>query len=139
MIDLRKQFFDILLEMAKQDEKIILLTGDLGYSFCEKFQNELPKQFLNCGCIEQTMTGIGAGMALAGLKPYLYSNAIFILMRNYEQVRDDIAYNNLNVKLIGTGASGFLGFTHNLLGTENERDLLKNLPIIVLFQRMRRD
>lgn len=133
MADLRKAFFDKLLEVAKKDEKVILITGDLGYSFIEKFQQELPKQYLNCGCMEQAMTGIGAGMALAGYKPYLYSGAIFILMRNYEQVRDDIAYNNLPVTIVGTKSSGFLGFTHNLQGTENVNDLLKNLPNIKAF------
>ena len=129
MSDLRKAFFDEMCEIAKNDKDVILITGDLGYSFIEKYAEKYPDQFLNCGCMECSMIGIAAGMAIAGKKPYVYSGAIFALMRPYEFVRDDVAYNNLNVKIIGTGASGFLGFTHNLLGTENEEDLLKNLPI----------
>lgn len=128
MADLRRVFFDVLLGLAKTDRDVYLLTGDLGFSFCERFQDELPDQFINCGIAEQNMIGIAAGLAIAGKKPYCYSGAIFVIMRPYEFVRDDVAYNNLNVKLIGTGASGFLGFSHNLLGQENERDLLKNLP-----------
>ena len=130
MSDLRKAFWSTMCELAEKDKDVILITGDLGYSFDKEYRERFPKQYLNAGCIEQTMIGIAAGMAIAGKKPYVYSGAIFVLMRPYEQVRDDIAYNDLNVKLIGTGASGFLGFTHNLGILENEKDLLKNLPNI---------
>jgi len=129
MSDLRSQFFTELLKLAKKDKKIHCLTGDLGFSFVEEYQKALPGQFTNCGIAEQNMIGVAAGMAIKGKRPYCYSGLIFLLMRAYEQVRDDICYNNLPVKLVGTGASGFLGFTHNLQGTENEEDLLKNLPI----------
>jgi transketolase len=132
-MDFRRQFFNQMCELAEKDKDVILLTGDLGYSFCEEYAHKFPKQFINCGCIEQSMVGIAAGMVLGGKKPYVYSGTIFLLMRAYEQVRDDVAYNNLNVKLIGTGASQFLGFTHNLQGNENEQDLLKNLPNIKSF------
>jgi len=133
MSDLRQSFFNILLEKAKKDKSIHLLVGDLGFSFMEKFQQELPEQFTNCGIAEQNMIGLASGMAIAGKRPYCYSGLIFLLMRAYEQIRVDVAYNNTNVKLIGTGASPFLGFTHNLQGTENEEDLLKNLPNIQRF------
>ena len=114
-------------------KRIHLLVGDLGFSFMEKFQNEIPKQFTNVGIAEQNMVGLAAGMSIAGKRPYCYSGAVFLLMRAYEFIRDDVAYNNTNVKLVGTGASGFLGFTHNLGEKENEEDLLKNLPNIKRF------
>jgi len=114
--------------MARKDKDIILLTGDLGYNFIEEFQKELPDQFINCGIAEQNMVCVAGGLALAGKKPWCYSGTIFMLMRPYEQIRN-ICYNNLNVKFIGTGASQFLGFSHNMQGSENENDLLKNLPI----------
>ncbi len=126
---MRKQFVKTLIELAEKDKDIILLTGDLGFSFLEAFRDKLPNQFINCGIAEQNMVGIAAGLAITGKKPYCYSNAIFLLMRAYEQVRNDICYNNLNVKLIGTGAGGFLGFTHNMF-PENEENLLKGLPNI---------
>jgi transketolase len=128
MPDLRKQFFSEMDKLADKDKDVILIVGDLGYSFMEDFAAKHPEQYINFGISEQAMIGVAAGLALGGKKPYVYSGAIFILMRPYEQVRDDVCYNNLNVKLVGTGASGFLGFTHNLMGTENEEDLLKNLP-----------
>ena len=130
MSDLRKDFWNLMCEIAEKDKDVILITGDLGYSFDVEFKKRFPNQYLNAGCAEQSMVGIAAGMALAGKKPYVYSGTVFLLMRAYEQVRDDVAYNNLNVKLIGTGASGFLGFTHNMGVLENEQDLLKNLPNI---------
>lgn len=133
MTDLRQAFFDELLKIAKKDKKVHLLVGDLGYSFMEKFQKELPKQFTNVGIAEQNMIGVASGMAIAGKKPYCYSGAVFICCRAYEFLRDDVCYNNLDVKLIGTGASGFLGFTHNFYGKENEEDLLKNLPNLMRF------
>jgi transketolase len=133
MTDLRQFFFDTLLEIAREDCNVILLTGDLGFSFIERFQAELPLQFINCGIAEQNMVGVAAGLALGGKKPYCYSGAVFMTMRPYEFIRDDVAYNNLNVKMIGTGAGGFLGFSHNMLDSENERDLLKNLPNLSIY------
>lgn len=132
-MDLRKAFFDNLLEMAKADKDILLLVGDLGYSFMEEFQKELPDQFINCGIAESNMIGVASGLAMSGKKPYCYSGSIFLIMRAYEFIRNDVCYNNTNVKLIGTGASPFLGFTHNLGEKENEEDLLKNLPNIQRF------
>lgn len=135
-MDLRKEFFKNITELAFADPDVILLTGDLGYSFCEEYQRRRPGQFINCGIAEQNMVGMAAGLALGGKKPYVYSNAIFLLMRAYEQVRDDVAYNNLPVKLIGTGAAGFLGFSHNLGANESEPQLLNGLPNIMQFYPM---
>jgi transketolase len=85
------------------------------------------------------MVGIASGMVLGGKKPYVYSGSVFLIARAYEQIRDDICFNNLDVKLIGTGASGFLGFTHNWTGSENEEDLLKNLPNLQRFYPQNRE
>jgi transketolase len=98
----------------------------------ETYATKYPEQFLNVGASEQHMIGMAQGLALGGKKPYCYSGTIFALMRPYEQVRH-LAYNNLDVKIVGTCASPFLGFSHNLQGTENEEDLLKNLPNIKRF------
>ncbi|MCK9370396.1 hypothetical protein M0R04_10850 [Candidatus Dojkabacteria bacterium] len=128
MPDLRKDFFEIMCELAEKDKDIIVLVGDLGYNFYEDFAKRFPEQFINAGCAEQNMIGVAAGLALGGKKPFVYSGSIFLASRGHEFIRDDVAYANLNVKLVGTGASGFLGHTHNWQGTENELDLLKNLP-----------
>lgn len=128
----RKAFMDTLTELAERDKSIILIVGDVGFSFIDKFRKKYPKQFFNCGIMEQTMIGVATGMANAGMKPYVYTMKNFILLRPLEQVRNDICYGNVNVKLLGVGGSEaykFLGMSHNLYG-EEEKDLLKNLPNI---------
>jgi len=130
MSDLRQAFFDEMEVLAKEDENVIVLVGDLGYSFCEGYKERYPEQFINAGAAEQNMVGVAAGLAIAGMRPYVYSGAIFAIMRPYEFIRDDVAFNNLNVKIIGTGASDFLGFTHVLGDTEDEVAMVNTLPNI---------
>jgi transketolase len=127
---MRKTFVDSLIKLAKKDKKIILLTGDLGWPYLTEFKKVLPKQFINCGVIEQTMVGIAAGLALGGKKPYVYSSTNFLVFRAYEQIRNDICYQNLDVKLIGAAGGmqyNFLGFSHNL-EEEEDRKVLEHLP-----------
>lgn len=127
---LRKSFIETLSKLAQEDPKVILVIGDVGFSFLEPFRDQLPKQFLNTGAMEQSMMGIAVGLANAGYKPYVYTMTNFVLLRPYEQVRNDICYGNANVKLFavkGSSAYKFLGMSHNLYGTE-EFDLLKGLP-----------
>lgn len=128
-MDSRKQFFKTLSELAETDKDVMFLTGDLGFSFFEEYRDKYPDQFINCGIMEQTMVGIAAGLALGGKKPYCYSTAPFITYRVLEQIRDDVCYNNLNIKLIGVYMSGFIGFTHT---TYNDEDLhlFEKLPNI---------
>ncbi len=133
MPDLRKQFVDNLMELAENDLTIYLLAGDLGFNFLERFAEKFPDQYINCGIAENNMIGVAAGLALNAKKPYCYSNAIFLLGRAHEFVRDDVAYNNLNIKLIGTGAAGFLGFSHNLGENESEKNWLQGMPNIQQF------
>jgi len=127
---MRKLFFKYLNKLMQKDKKIVFLTDDLGFSFFEEIRDRFPDRFFNCGVIEQAMVGIAAGLALSGKKPYCYSTIPFLVYRALEQIRNDVCYQNLNVKLVGTAISGFVGFTHSLEGRENEEDLLKNLPHI---------
>ena len=129
----RGVFMEKLEELVKNDPKIILIVGDVGFSYMAEFQKKYPNQYINTGVMEQTFMGMAAGLAQSGWKPYVYSMVPFIIMRNYEQLRNDVCYANANVKLIGAVGNvhyRFQGMSHNLLGTENEEDLLKNLPNI---------
>jgi len=132
-MDLRKSFVDNLIKLAERDKKIILFTCDLGFSFLERFAEKFPNRYKNMGICEQNAIGVAAGLALGGFKPYVYSNAIFLLMRAYEQVRDEVCYNNLGVILCGTGASGFLGFSHNCNPANEDELILKHLPNLQLY------
>lgn len=105
------------------------MVGDLGFSFVEEFAKTLPKQFLNVGIAEQNMVSMAVGMAMSGKKPYCYSGAVFLTHRALEQIRN-ACYNNANIKLIGTGASQFLGFSHNFSDKENEIEILNKFPNI---------
>ena len=131
----RKVFIETLSELARKDPKVILIVMDVGFSYVEDFAKEFPDQFLNLGVTEQAATSIAAGMALSGMKPYLYSMIPFVTMRNYEQLRNDICYHNANVKVIGVQGSThykFLGFSHNIVNDEDIK-IVSHLPNIYCF------
>ena len=115
---MRTTFVKTLIELARKDDRIFLLTPDMGYSVLESFRDEFPDRFLNTGIAEQNTIGVAAGLALTGKIVYVYSIIPFVTMRCYEQVRLDLAYNNANVKLIGIGAGltyGSLGASHHAI------------------------
>lgn len=129
---MRKTFITKLTELAERDPKVILIVGDVGFSFMEPFMERFPNQFLNCGIMEQSMLGIAAGLAAQGWKPYVYTMTNFILLRPLEQLRNDICYANANVKLFGVKGGPsykFLGFSHNMTARET-RGILHHLPNI---------
>lgn len=113
---MRTAFIETLCELAEQDERIWLLTGDLGYSVLERFAQRFPDRFVNVGVAEQNMTGVAAGLALCGKIVFTYSIANFPTMRCLEQIRNDVCYHNLNVKIVAVGgglAYGSAGYTHH--------------------------
>lgn len=113
---MRNTFINSLLEYAKNDKDIILLSGDLGLGCLDEFIEVLPSQFINCGISEQNMISVAAGLAIEGKKVFVYSIANFPTMRCLEQVRNDCAYHNVNVNIIGVGAGfsyGALGMSHH--------------------------
>ncbi len=129
---MRKTFIDTLTQLARQDKDIMLLTGDLGFSVFEDFAKEFPNRFINCGVMEQSMISIAAGLALDGKKPYVYSIIPFATMRPFEQIRNDVCYQNLNVKIIGIGAGflyGAFGSTHHAI---EDIAILRPLPNLTI-------
>ncbi len=113
---MRTAFIETLLDLARQDERIVLITGDLGFSVVEPFMQQLPKQFVNAGVAEQNMTGMAAGMALSGKIVFTYSIANFPTLRCLEHLRNDICYHHANVKVVAIGggfAYGALSMTHH--------------------------
>ena len=109
---MRKTFASYLLEKAVVDEKIILVTGDLGYGVLDEFAETLPNQYLNLGVTEQSSISFCAGLAAKGFRPFFYSIANFPTFRCLEQIRNDICYMRLPVTIVAVGA----GFTYNSLG-----------------------
>jgi transketolase len=97
-------FVQTLLEEAKKDPRIMLLTADLGFTVFEEFQKTIPKQFINVGMAEQNLMGVSAGLALTGRTVFAYSIGTFATMRPFEFIRNDIAATNAPVIVVGTGA-----------------------------------
>ncbi len=113
---MRSSFIESLCELAEQNERIWLLTGDLGFSVLERFAQCFPKRYVNMGVAEQNMTGVAAGLALEGKTVFTYSIANFPVMRCLEQIRNDVCCHNLNVKIVAVGggvAYGAAGYTHH--------------------------
>lgn len=128
---LRKAFIQKLERLMERDDRIILLVGDVGFSFMEPVMQRFPNQYQNCGIAEQNMMGMAAGLCIAGWRPYVYTMSNFILLRPLEQVRNDIDFSQANVKLFGVkgGASyKFLGHSHNMLEGEEKSILKTSLP-----------
>ena len=115
---MRTAFIESLCELAGSDERVWLLSGDLGYSVLERFIQKFPDRFVNVGVAEQNMMGVAAGLAMSGKIVFTYSIANFPVMRCLEQIRNDVCYHNLNVKIIAVGgglAYGPAGYTHHAL------------------------
>lgn len=125
---MRTAFFQALMAAAEEDETIHLVVGDLGFGVVEPFAKKFPNRFLNSGVAEQNMTGIAAGLALMGKTVFTYSIVNFPTLRCLEQIRNDVCYHNLPVKIVALGggfAYGGLGMTHH--ATE-DLALLRAMP-----------
>ena len=125
---MRNAFLKKLSAAAEADEKLILLTGDLGFNLFEPFARKYPHQFVNVGIAEQSMAGIAAGLALNGHHVFIYSIGNFPTLRCLEQLRNDICYHKLPVVIVTNGgglAYGYLGMSHH--ATE-DLSILRSLP-----------
>ncbi len=125
---MRKTFINTLIELARKDKDIVLITPDMGFSVLEPFFEEFPDRAINAGIAEQNAISIASGLALMGKKPYVYTIIPFLVERAFEQVKLDVAYMNTNVKLVGIGAGftyGASGATHHAI---EDISLMRTLP-----------
>lgn len=130
---MRKTFFATLQELYKKHHDIYVLTGDLGYKLFDGIRSVCPDRFYNMGIAEANMVGVASGMALCGNTVYCYSIIPFLVMRAYEQIRLDVDYHNLNVKLVGVGAGfgyGMEGITHFALEDISLMASLQNMTVV---------
>lgn len=130
---MRDHFVKRLSQLAAADPRIILLTADLGFGVLTDFAAKFPKQFLNVGVAEQNMTGVATGMAMEGLIVFTYSIGNFPTLRCLEQIRNDAAYHEANVKIVSVGSGfsyGSLGMSHH--ATE-DISILRAIPGITIF------
>lgn len=115
---MRNAFADEVTQMAKEDPRVVLLSGDIGNRLFDKLRAQNPNQFINCGVAEQNMMGVAAGMGLSGLRPIVYTITPFTTVRCLEQIKIDVAYHASPVIIVGTGSGlsyASLGPTHHSL------------------------
>lgn len=134
----RRDIVDTIIPYAREDKKIVLLVCDMGFGVTDGFQKEFPDRIFNMGIMEQGTVGIASGMAMAGLIPIVYSIVNFIAYRAFEQIRNDVILQNLNVKFIATGANNyfkFLGPSH-CCGEEDKKIMqLINMRVFDPFEQ----
>lgn len=122
----------VMIEMETRPD-LFFLTGDLGFHVLEPLREKFGERFINAGVAEQNMMGLAAGLAMSGRQVIAYSIAAFATMRCFEQIRDDICYHNLNVKIVGIGGGfnyGYLGVTHHAVEDIAIMRALPNMKVV---------
>ncbi len=130
---MRDAFTRALMREAAKDPKLTLVTGDLGFGVLKPFWETYPDQFVNAGIAEQAMTGLAAGLSMTGRTVLTYSIGNFPTLRCIEQIRNDCAYHDANVKVVCVGGGfvyGSLGMSHH--ATE-DMAILRALPNVTVF------
>ena len=125
---MRNAFARTLTRLAQEDPRVVLLSGDIGNRLFDPFKAVAPERFFNCGVAEANMTGMAAGMAMMGLRPFSYTIAAFVTTRCLEQIRVDVCYHRQPVTIVGVGAGlsyASLGATHHAC---EDIALLRALP-----------
>lgn len=113
---MRDAFAAEITALAEADERVVLLSGDIGNRLFNRFKEKCPQRFFNCGVAEANMTSLAAGLAACGMRPVTYTITPFVTTRCLEQIRVDVCYHNLPVTIVGVGAGlsyASLGATHH--------------------------
>ena len=131
----RQAMCEVLVEEAKKNKNIVVLTSDSrGSASLGDFANSLPEQLIEVGIAEQNLVSISAGLAHMGKQPFAASPACFLSMRSIEQIKVDVAYSNKNVKLVGISGGvsyGALGMSHHSLQDFAVTRAIPNLQVLV--------
>ena len=130
---MRETFVKKLIEFAKRDKNVYLITSDTGFMVLDEFKTLFPERFLNIGISEANMIGVAAGLAMSGKKVFVYAIVPFVTMRCFEQIRVDLCYQNLPVKLVGIGGGltyGTAGSTHHSIEDLAVMNCLPNMNVL---------
>lgn len=101
---MRNAFADELTKLSDTDDRLVMLSGDIGNRLFDKFKTNHEDRFFNCGVAEQNMMGVAAGMAMSGLRPVAYTITPFVTTRCLEQIRTDVCYHEAPVTIVAVGA-----------------------------------
>jgi transketolase len=135
---MRKEFAEAIINLSKTNDKIVFLTGDLGFMALEGVKDSLGDRFINAGVAEQNMVTMAASLAYEGFIPFVYSISPFITQRPYEQLRNDICLHNLPVKIVANGGGygyGIMGSTHHNIEDIGSMRILPNMKVYVPFTK----
>ena len=124
---MRRRFGEVITQLADVDEKIYIVVGDIGFRIFDEFREKHPDRFINMGVCEQSIISVASGMALEGLKPWVYTITPFLIERPFEQVKLDIDQQNVNVNLVGFADYPTLGPTHTELNGKKLMQLFSNI------------
>jgi transketolase len=130
---MRNAFIRGLTALAEKDQRVVLLTGDLGFKIFDDFATRFPGRFYNAGVAEANMMSVAGGLALGGLKPFAYSIVPFATLRCLEQIRNDICYQEAAVTVVGVGGGysyGPNGATHHALEDMAVMRCLPNMTVV---------
>lgn len=130
---MRNIFVDEVRRVMREDKRVVFLTAECGFNVVEGLESEFPERFYNLGIAEQSLVGTAAGVALRGLRPIAYTMAMFLTMRAYEQIRVDVAYQNLPVILAGVIPGygyGNSGTTHHSIEDAAIMRVLPNMTVV---------
>ena len=125
---MRNAFADEILKLALADERIVVLSGDIGNRLFDKFKAAMPTRFYNCGVAEANMISLAAGLASSGLRPICYTITPFVTTRCLEQIKLDVCYHKMPVTIVGTGSGlsyAALGSTHHSF---EDLAIMRSLP-----------
>ena len=123
-----------MVALFEKRRDLVFITGDLGYMALEGVAKAFGERFINAGVAEQNAVSLAAGLAREGHLPWVYSMAVFTVLRPYEQIRHDLCLHKLPVKLVGNGGGygyGIMGATHHALEDVGALRVLPNLRLYV--------
>ncbi len=129
---MQRAYISKLMELAEKDHNVLHILADSGTGFDEMFRMNFPDQIYNFGISEEHMVAAAAGMATAGKIPFIYTAGAFLAYRSLEFIRDDICFQNQNVKIIGMGSGlawSTLGPTHH---TTEDIAVLRSIPNLMI-------
>ncbi|NIA07901.1 MAG: transketolase family protein [Actinobacteria bacterium] len=133
MGSMRDAFCEALLEAGSTSPDVFVLTADQGKSV-KPFAKAYPDRFADVGIAEANMVGIAAGLALSGKKPFITTIAAILMLRACEQIKDDVCYQNVPVKIVGHGGGlsyGVLGPTHHSVEDVGIARSIPNMTVVV--------
>lgn len=130
---MRSTFVNVLDKLAEQDERVICVIGDTGFSVFEEFEKKYKERFVNVGIAEQNFVSVGAGLAAMGMKPFIYNVVSFMVYRAFEQIEFDVCFQENPVVLVGVGgghAYGPAGPSHHAYFDLTLMTALPNMTVL---------